>query len=86
MHLNREITTFILEKVTTSVFTSNLQGHDYAVVRHEVSAEEMLQAAREEIARLRQELDTKSNISRFGLARFMYDDEMIHFYTGVFKQ
>ena len=65
---------FIVEWVTSPVFTPNLQDHDYAVVRQEVSVEEMLQAAREEIERLRQELDRKNNISQFGLARFMYDD------------
>ena len=42
----------------------------------------MLQAARKEIERLEQELDRKNNISQFGLGRFMYDDEMIRFYTG----
>ena len=73
---------FIEEWVTSPVFTPNLQDHDYAVVRQEVSVEEMLQAAREEIERLRQELDRKNNISQFGLARFMYDDELIRFYTG----
>ena len=73
---------FIIELVTTPVFTPNLQDHDYAVVRQEVSVEEMLQAAREEIERLRQELDRKNNISQFGLTRFMNDDEMIGFYTG----
>ena len=44
--------------------------------------EEMLQAARKEIERLEQELDRMKNISQFGLGRFMYDDEMIRFYTG----
>ena len=74
---------FIVEWATSPVFTPNLQDHDYdAVVRQEVSVEEMLQAAREEIERLRQELDRKNNISQFGLARFMYDDELIRFYTG----
>ena len=52
------------------------------MVRQEVSVEEMLQAARKEIERLEQELDRKNNISLFGLGRFMYDDEMIRFYTG----
>ena len=47
-----------------------------------MSLEEMLQAARKEIERLEQELDRKNNISQFGLCRFMYDDEMIRFYTG----
>ena len=47
-----------------------------------MSLEEMLQAARKEIERLEQELDRKKNISQFGLGRFMYDDEMIRFYTG----
>ena len=73
---------FIVEWVTSPVFTPNLQDHDYAVVRQKVSVEEMLQVAREEIERLRQELDRKNNISQFGLARFMYDDELIRFYTG----
>ena len=52
------------------------------VVRKEVSLEEMLQAARKEIDRLEQELDRKKNITQFGLGQFMYDDEMIQFYTG----
>ena len=52
------------------------------LVKQEVSIEEMLQAAREEIKRLQQELGRKNNLSQFGLARFMYDDEMIRFYTG----
>ena len=42
----------------------------------------MLPAGREEIKRLQQELGRKNNLSQFGLARFMYDDEMIRFYTG----
>ena len=42
----------------------------------------MLQAARKEIERLELELDRMKNISQFGLVRFMYDDEMIRFYTG----
>ena len=46
-----------------------------------MSLEEMLRAARKEIERLEQELDRKNNISQFGLGRFMYDDEMIRFYT-----
>ena len=64
------------------MITLNLQDHDYAFVRQEVSIEEMLQAAREEIERLQQELVRKNNLSQFGLARFMYDDEMIRFSTG----
>ena len=51
-------------------------------MRQEASLEEMLQAVRKEIERLEQELDRKNNISQFGLGRFMYDDEMIRFYTG----
>lgn len=47
-----------------------------------MSLEEMLQAARKEIERLELELDRMKNISQFGLVRFMYDDEMIRFYTG----
>ena len=47
-----------------------------------MSLEEMLQAARKEIERLEQELDGMKNISQFGLGRFMYDGEMIRFYTG----
>ena len=42
----------------------------------------MLPAGREEIKRLQQELGVKNNLSQFGLARFMYDDEMIRFDTG----
>ena len=64
------------------MFTPNLHDHDYAVVRQEVSIEEMIQAAREEIERLQQELGIKNNISQFGLAQLMNDDEMIRFYTG----
>lgn len=73
---------FILELITIPVNTPNLQDHDYAVVRAEVPIEEKLQAAMEEIGRLRQEVKWKNNISQFGLARFMYDDELIQFYTG----
>ena len=73
---------FILELITIPVNTPNLQDHDYAVVRAEVPIEEKLQAAMEEIGRLRQEVKRKNNISQFGLARFMYDDELIQFYTG----
>ena len=54
----------------------------HGVVRQEVSLQEMLQVARKEIERLEQELDRKRNINQFGLGRFMYDDEMIRFYTG----
>ena len=45
-------------------------------------SQEMFQATRKEIERLEQELDRMKNISQFGLCRFMYDDEMIRFYTG----
>ena len=82
---NFKIDIFVfIEQVTNPAFTStpNLYDHDYGVVRQEVSLEEMLQAARKEIERLEQELDRKNNISQFGLRRFMYDDEMIRFYTG----
>jgi len=64
----------ILEQVATPVFTLNLKDHDDAVVRQEVSMEE--------IKRLQQELGRKNNLSQFGLARILYDDEMIRFSAG----
>ena len=73
---------FCLEQVSAIVITPNHQDHDYAVVRQENSAEEMLLAARKEIKRLTQQLDRKNDISQLGLARFMYDNEMLRFYTG----
>ncbi|KAL9977351.1 hypothetical protein ACROYT_G014743 [Oculina patagonica] len=62
--------------------TQDFYSFAFYRMRQEVSLEEMLQAARKEIERLKQELDKKNNISQFRLGRFMYDDEMIRFFTG----
>ena len=57
--------------------------HDYCIAKEK--AEEVhsqLVAAKREIERLQKELERVKSLSRFGLLRYSYNEEMINFYTG----
>ena len=57
--------------------------HDYCLAQEK--AEEFhsqLVAAKREIERLQKELERAKSLSRFGLLRYSYNEEMINFYTG----
>ena len=60
-----------------------LQEHDYCLrFVCEENINDQLVAAREEIDRLKHELQEIIFLYKFGLARYMYNDDMINFYTG----
>ena len=61
-----------------------LLEHDYCLPVKEEAEDnhDELEAAKEEIDRLKQELRKVESVSRFGLARYICSDEMIRFYTG----
>ena len=57
--------------------------HDYCLAQEK--AEEVhsqLVAAKREIERLQKELERATSLSRFGLLRYSYNEEMINFYIG----
>ena len=57
--------------------------HDYCLAQEK--AEEVhsqLVAGKREIERLQKELERATSLSRFGLLRYSYNEEMINFYTG----
>jgi hypothetical protein len=61
----------------------HLSDHDYCISFGPVKdINENLEAAREEIERLTLELQKMVTLNMFGLSRYMYNDDMIRFYTG----
>ena len=57
-------------------------GCSLLAAESESDIQKELASAREEITRLKQELENCTQIHRFGLAKFMYDDNQIRFFTG----
>jgi len=58
--------------------------HDYCLFTEEEIGDvhAQLMAAKKEIEKLQKELERAKCLSKFGLSRYSYSDDMINFYTG----